>query len=238
MTPAQVPLAGGGAHVIGTFLARPNRFVVEARLKDGEVVRAHMADRGRLVETLIPGVPICLVSRPGEHRATQWQAAAAQRSDGSWASLDTLLPNRLMRQVLEQHLIPQLPVYHSVRREVALGASRFDFMLEGETNTVLEVKSAGRIIAGTGLVPDAPSSRASRHVSELILLAQSGYHAVLVIVSQGIAERVAIDATIDPMLADTVRTAVTRGVQCVGVSAHFDLHGLRYLHDVPLVVNG
>ncbi len=234
---AHVPLAGGGAYVIGTFLARPNRFVVEAQLMDGEVVRAHMADRGRLVETLIPGVPICLVSRPGDNRATQWQAAAAQRSDGSWASLDTLLPNRLMRLVLEQHLIPQLPAYHSVRREVSLGASRFDFMLDGETPIVLEVKSAGRISAGTGLVPDAPSSRAARHVSELILLAQSGYHAALVVVAQGSAARVTIDAAIDTVLASTVHTAMARGVHCIGVSAHFDLTGLTFQRVVPFFVD-
>ncbi|MFN5368498.1 MAG: DNA/RNA nuclease SfsA [Roseiflexaceae bacterium] len=228
MTPAHVPLAGGGAQVIGTFVARPNRFVVEARLGDGTVVRAHMADRGRLVETLIPGVPVCLVSRLGENRATQWQAAAAQRADGSWASLDTVLPNRLMRIVLEHQLLPGLPAYHTVRREVQIGTSRFDFVLEGPTTTVLEVKSAGRIVAGTGLVPDAPSSRAARHVSELILLAQSGYHAALVIVAQGVAQHVTIDASIDPVLADTVRIAMARGVQCLGVSAHFDLMGLTY----------
>ena len=234
----QVPLTGGGAQVIGTFVARPNRFVLEVQLPDGAMVRAHMADRGRLVETLIPGVPICLVARPGKNRATQWQAAAAQRADGSWASLDTLLPNRLMRLVLEQQLIPQLPAYHVVRREVQIGASRFDFVLEGGTMPiVLEVKSAGRIVSGLGLVPDAPSSRASRHVSELILLAQSGYYATLVVIAQGVANRVAIDATTDPVLADTVRVAATRGVQCIGVSAGFDLTGLTYQHDVPFIVD-
>ena len=84
---------------------------------------------------------------------------------------------------------------------------------------------------------DAPRSRASRHVSELILLAQSGYHATLVVVAQGEADRVAIDATIDPVLADTVRVAATRGVQCIGVSAGFDLTGLTFHHVVPFVVD-
>jgi sugar fermentation stimulation protein A len=221
--------------VIGTFVARPNRFVVEAQLGDGTLVRAHMADRGRLVETLLPGVPVCLVARPGESRATQWQAAAAQRADGSWASLDTLLPNRLMRLVLEHQLLPGLPAYHTVRREVQIGTSRFDFVLAGGAlPIVLEVKSAGRISAGLGLVPDAPSVRASRHVSELILLAQSGYHATLVVVAQGVVDRVCIDATIDPVLASTVQTAAARGVQCIGVSARFDLQGLTYERVVQL----
>lgn len=233
MTTLSVPLAGGGEQIQATFLARPNRFVLEAQCADGRVVRAHMADRGRLVETLIPGVPLCLVARPGESRATQWQAAAAQRADGSWASLDTLLPNRLMRLVLEHHLISQIPPYHTVRREVAMGESRFDFVLDGAVTTVLEVKSAGRIIAGTGLVPDAPSSRAARHVSELMRLAHGGYHAVLVVVAQGRAKQVRIDGDIDPVLAETVHTAAARGVICLGVSAHFDLTGLTYQGIVP-----
>ncbi|MFM7680083.1 MAG: hypothetical protein ACKO83_14690, partial [Roseiflexaceae bacterium] len=59
----------------------------------------------------------------------------------------------------------------------------------------------------------------------------------LVIVAQGVVQHVAIDASIDPVLADTVRIAVARGVQCMGVSASFDLHGLRFERSVPLVVN-
>ena len=45
LMPAHVPLAGGGQQVIATFVARPNRFVVDAQLSDGTLVRAHMADR-------------------------------------------------------------------------------------------------------------------------------------------------------------------------------------------------
>ncbi len=229
-----VPLAGGGPQQLATFVARPNRFVLEALLPDGQMVRAHMADRGRLIETLLPGVPLCLVSRPGEKRATQWQAAAAQRADGSWASLDTLLPNRLMRGVLEQHLIGELPAYTLVRREVQIGASRFDFVLEGgATPIVLEVKSAGRIVGDVGLVPDAPSSRAARHVNELLHLHQTGLHTVLVVVAQGEATSVAIDGIIDLVLAQAVQDAQQAGVQLIGVSATFNQNGLYFKHTIP-----
>jgi len=179
-------------------------------------------------------VPLCLVSRPGEKRATQWQAAAAQRADGSWASLDTLLPNRLMRGVLEQHLIGELPAYTLVRREVQIGASRFDFVLEGgATPIVLEVKSAGRLVGNVGLVPDAPSSRAARHVNELLHLHQTGLHTVLVVVAQGDAASVAIDGTIDPVLAQAVQDAYQAGVQLIGVSATFNQNGLYFKHTIP-----
>ena len=229
-----VPLAGGGEQVIATFVARPNRFVAHALLPSGEQVVAHIADRGRLIETLIPGVPLCLVHRPGPKRATQWQAAAAQRSDGTWASLDTLLPNRLMYGVLQQHLLDGLPAYTDVRREVQIGQSRFDFVLSGgDRPVVLEVKSAGRIVGDLGLVPDAPSTRAARHVRELAELTHQGYQCVLVVVAQGSVARVAIDDDIDPDLAQAIQAASHHNVDFIGVSSRFDRNGLYFEHAIP-----
>lgn len=230
-----VPLAGGGEQVIATFEARPNRFVAHARLASGELVVAHIADRGRLIETLIPGVPLCLVHRPGPKRATQWQAAAAQRADGSWASLDTLLPNRLMYQVLQHHLLPELEPYTSVRREVTVGGSRFDFVLSDDAQTtIVEVKSAGRLRDSVALVPDAPSVRAARHVRELAELTTHGYRSVLVIVAQGHASAVAIDDTIDPELSAAARYAHQHNVHFIGVSSRFERNGLYFEHTIPL----
>ncbi len=238
MTMYGVPLAGGGEQVIATFVARPNRFVAHALLPSGEQVVAHIADRGRLVETLIPGVPLCLVHRPGPKRATQWQAAAAQRSDGTWASLDTLLPNRLMYGVLQQHLLAGLPPYTDVRREVHIGQSRFDFVLSGgDLPVVVEVKSAGRIVGDTGLVPDAPSTRAARHVRELAELTHQGWHSALVVVGQGAVEHVGIDGKIDPHLAAAVRDAQHAGVKLIGISSRFDRDGLYFKKIVPLFIS-
>jgi sugar fermentation stimulation protein A len=234
---AHVQLGGGGPQVFGTFVARPNRFVLQVQLAGGEIVLAHLADRGRLIETLIPGVTICLVSRPGAKKVTQWQAVAAQRTDGSWAALDTLLPNRLMYQVLTAQRIPQLLPYTTVRREVQIGASRFDFVLEGgPTPIVLEVKSAGRLVGTQALVPDAPSTRATRHVRELTELAQTGWRAVLVVVGQGEVDQVAIDGTIDPDLARAVAEAGKSGVDFIGISSRFDTDGLYFTQIVPLTI--
>lgn len=234
---AHVQLGGGGPQVFGTFVARPNRFVLQVQLADGEIVLAHLADRGRLIETLILGVTICLVSRPGAKKVTQWQAVAAQRVDGSWASLDTLLPNRLMFQVLTAQRIPQLLPYTTVRREVQIGASRFDFVLEGgPTPIVLEVKSAGRLVGTQARVPDAPSTRATRHVHELIALTQAGGRSVLVVVGQGAVEQVAIDGTIDPDLAQAVTDAGQAGVDLIGISSRFDIDGLYFKEIVPLTI--
>jgi sugar fermentation stimulation protein A len=234
---AHVMLGGGGPQVFGTFVARPNRFVLQVQLADGEVVLAHLADRGRLIETLIAGVTLCLVSRPGAKKVTQWQAVAAQRSDGSWASLDTLLPNRLMYAALQERLIPALLPYTTVRREVQIGGSRFDFVLEGgPMPIVLEVKSAGRLVGRQALVPDAPSTRATRHVRELMELHHQGWRAVLVVVGQGEVTQVAIDGVIDPDLAQAVAEAGQAGVDLIGISSRFDIDGLYFNQIVPLTI--
>jgi sugar fermentation stimulation protein A len=98
---------------------------------------------------------------------------------------------------------------------------------------VLEVKSAGRLVGDVGLVPDAPSSRAARHVNELLHLHQTGLHTVLVVVAQGDAASVAIDGTIDPVLAQAVQAAQHAGVQLIGVSATFNQNGLYFKHTIP-----
>src|SRR4051812_2570759 len=90
-----IPLGSGGALVEATFLSRPNRFLVNAEL-NGTVVQAHVADRGRLNETLLPGVRLLLACHAGAHRKTAFQAVAAIREVNDLVSLDTHLPNRLI----------------------------------------------------------------------------------------------------------------------------------------------
>ena len=98
-----VPLGGGAELVEASFVARPNRFVIEALL-GGELVRAHLHDRGRLKDTLIPGARLLLAHKSGPKRATAFQAVAAYIGD-HLSSIDTVLPNRLIELALRLSLI-------------------------------------------------------------------------------------------------------------------------------------
>jgi DNA-binding sugar fermentation-stimulating protein len=55
----------------------------------------------------------------------------------------------------------------------------------------------------------------------------------LVVVAQGDAASVAIDGTIDPVLAQAVQAAQHAGVQLIGVSATFNQNGLYFMHTIP-----
>ena len=234
-----VPLAFGAPLIEATFVSRHRQVVVYAQLGD-EVVRAHMADRGRLLTLLVPGRRLVLAHRPEPGRKTTWQVVAAY-GDNGLESLDTHLPNRLIRLALEQRALQPFARYTYVRREVTLGDSRFDFVLESDSEEqstcVVEVKSVGELRDGIGLFPDAPTSRGARHLLGLTALAQSGRRAAVVFVVQGSGVRaMQPNAAIDPAFAAALRAAVTAGVEAYAYACPFNLAGLTLGEEVPVEV--
>ncbi|NOK59315.1 MAG: DNA/RNA nuclease SfsA [Chloroflexi bacterium AL-W] len=229
-----VPLGSGGPLFEATFVARPNRFLVEALL-DGSTVVAHLADRGRLTETLIPGVTLLLSQHDRPERKTKFQAVAAYRGD-TLASLDTHLPNRLIKAALEAQAFSQFSRYPNIRREVKIGASRFDFQVsDGERICIIEVKSAGLIIDDRALFPDAPTERGRRHVQELAALAHEGLRTAVIFVAQGgAAQAVVMNTDIDPTFAATLQKAVAAGVEVYGYACHLTNAGLALGHAIPI----
>lgn len=234
--PVQVALASGAPIVDATFVARPNRFVVEAELPSGERVLAHCADRGRLL-WLVPGTALLLGVRPEAGRKTAFQVAAAWANAG-WASLDTHLPNRLIEQALRAGALPQFTRYPTIRREARHGASRLDFRLDdGAQTCFVEVKSAGNAWGGVAHFPDAPTERGRRHLLELAALAQSGTRAALIFVAQhATATAVAPDRTIDPAFADALVRAAHAGVEVYAYCCPIARNGITLAEAIPCLI--
>lgn len=229
-----IPLGGGAELVEASFVARPNRFVVEALLQ-GELVRAHLHDRGRLKEVLIPGARLLLAHKAGAKRSTAFQAVAAYVGD-QLASIDTVLPNRLIEAALRGQVLMPFAGYTTVRREATLGSSRFDFLLTSAAGQrcVIEVKSAGLIVDGVALFPDAPTSRGQRHLRELAELAQEGLRVAAVFVAQGQAQEVRIDDMIDPAFGARLADVAQQGVEVYGYSCPLTPEGIVLGEAIPV----
>jgi sugar fermentation stimulation protein A len=230
-----VPLGFGKPLVEATFVARPNRFLIEALL-DGQNVQAHLADRGRLKETLVPGVRLLLAHNTGAGRKTAFQAVAAYRG-ATLASLDTQLPNRLIEAALRAGALAQFAQYPTIRREVKVGASRFDFQLANdESRCIVEVKSAGLIVDGLALFPDAPTERGRRHLSELVECVQGGERAAVVFVVQGgDAHAMTVNRDIDPQFADALIAAEANGVEVYAYACMLSREGLTLGARTPVI---
>ncbi|MGB5048807.1 MAG: DNA/RNA nuclease SfsA, partial [Caldilineaceae bacterium] len=174
-----------------TFLERPNRFVIHARLhSSGENVRAHCPNPGRMHELMIPGALVYLSAANDPARRTPYSLRFVEHpANGQLISLNTQLPNDLFAEGLRDGFFAPFNGYTNHQREVALptGAkgvtSRIDFRLSTEEGRIcwVETKSATLVHDdGRAWFPDAPTLRGRRHVEELTHLASTGVRAAVV----------------------------------------------------------
>jgi sugar fermentation stimulation protein A len=155
----------------GTFLSRPNRFIVECRTGSGRV-RAYLPNPGRLRELLLPGSAVTLLKAEDRGDRRTAYTAVAVRKGAHTVLLHTHHTNEAAHWLIERGRVPGLAGFRVERREVTRGHSRFDFLLRrGGERMLLEVKSCtlfGRKIA---MFPDAVTARGRRHLLELAALA-------------------------------------------------------------------
>lgn len=232
MTPTPISTPIPGPLQPAQFLDRPNRFVVRCRLEaTGEVVEAHIRERGRLLEILVPGRRLWLSPSNDPKRRTAWTAFLADSPAGEgWVSLDTTLPNRLIRRALEASALPELDGWRLERAEWRRGNSRFDFLLARPDGRrlVLEVKSVGLVEDGVALFPDAPTTRGTRHLRELTeIAAQDGWEAaVLFVIQRGDANGLRAADHIDPDFAHALDDAARAGVRVLARRCEVGLEGV------------
>ncbi len=224
-------------------MARPNRFIVEARLAGGRLVRAHLADPGRLRELLRPGVPLRLrPAPPDRNRRTAFTVALvrAPQPPHPWVSLDTTLPNRLAARLLAAGRVAGIGRGWTIQPEVRRGRSRFDFLLTraGQEPILAEVKSVTLVEGGVALFPDAPTLRGTRHVRELTEVAAGGGRGlVLFAVQRHDARVVRPHSATDPAFAAALRDARQAGVRLRAARFRLGAGGqARWLGALPVQI--
>lgn len=156
------------------FVERVNRFVMQVEKADGRVITAYVANPGRMEEFLTPDHPFYIT--PGNKGKYDYRVVSTSYHD-SFVLLDTIKINAIVEQMLINNRIANFRDYCSIRREVAVNRSKFDFLLEAKTKrpTLLEVKSCSLCHNGVAMFPDAPTKRGKRHLDDLERLARQGY---------------------------------------------------------------
>lgn len=202
--------------VQGTFLRRLNRFVAEVEI-DGKTERVHVKNTGRLKELLLPGAKVCLQRAGDPNRKTAYDLISVYKPGLEWVNIDSLAPNRLMKEYLEQQ------GYDLVKPEYSYGNSRVDFYMERARTAsevdkfLVEVKGCTLAVdkdQGIGMFPDAPTTRGVKHLDELAAAAKCGYQCQIAFVIQmnGIHRVLPNDDT-QPEFGLALRRAVQAGVQ-------------------------
>jgi sugar fermentation stimulation protein A len=166
------------------FVARPNRFLVQCEC-EGTMVEAFLPNPGRLQELLLPDSLLYLATgEASETRRTEYTVVGVRR-DGHPVMLHTHETNTAVGRLLERRLIPGFERTNVVRREVTVGHSRFDFLLQdGDGEIFLEVKSCTLFGQRIAMFPDAVTARGARHLRELAELSKKGVRSAVLFAVQ------------------------------------------------------
>lgn len=219
----------------GVLVQRYQRFLADVLLDDGRTLTVHCPNSGSMRGCSTPGSPVLISWSDNPRRKYAWTLEMVWEQ-GVWIGVHTGRTNSLVREALENGVIDDFGTPTAITAEVRVSAeSRLDFLLETDRGPVyLEVKNCSLAENRLALFPDAVTGRGTRHLHELVRLAESGQGAaVLFCVQRGDADRCAPAARIDPVYAETVAWAADRGVRFLAYRAEVRPEAIAIRHSIP-----
>lgn len=203
----------------GTFVARPQRFLVNATLQNGASITAYCANPGSFESQIEHGCPVLLWASPNPSRRRQhtWRAVKPAHT---WIGTDTHLANVLVEKAVVENRLPSLRGFSVERREPrGTRGRRLDFLLTKRgRRCFVEVKSAMVAVNATAQFPDSRSGRACAHLAELATIAYGGDRAVLVfLVQRSDVRALRINREFDPHFTHAYDLARKAGVEVMAI---------------------
>ena len=224
--------------VPGRLVRRYQRFFADVRLADGRLVTAHCPNSGSMLGCKEPGSPVYLSYHPGRGRRLVWTWEMV-RVGRTWVGINTLWPNRLVVEAIEDGTLGELQGYSGIRREVRVSPrSRLDLLLEGGSGRCwVEVKNVTFRVGDLAAFPDAVTERGTRHLRELIRLASRGHRASLVfVVQRGDCAAFRPAYEIDPEYYRWFLRALEAGVAVLPYVARVTPRGIRLVRRLAVVL--
>ena len=233
---------------LGKLLKRYKRFLADIELDDGEVITAHCPNTGPMTGVCVIGarVGVSYHDDPKRKLAYTWEIIEV---DQTWVGINTSLPNRIVKELLNQRLLPELGDYVSFKPEVAYGKekSRIDFLLTYGTATeitarhYLEVKNTTWTKGSLALFPDTETTRGQKHLRELMGLVSDGtgaavanHSSILFFINRGDCDSFAPGAEADPEYGRLFAAAKAAGVNILPCRFMVSPEGVAFMGIVPL----
>ena len=198
-----------------SIIKRENRFVASV-LYEGEKVRVHVKNTGRLPELIYEGATGYITLSDNPMRSTFADLVATERhlsGRNRVINIDSAAPNDMVSEWL-----PNSGLFSTdarIKREVTYGDSRFDLYVEdGERRAFIEVKGVTLVRNGIAVFPDAPTDRGRKHIHGLIDAVKRGYEGYIIFVIQtdGV-EALTPNIQTDPAFAASLSLASSCGVK-------------------------
>lgn len=220
----------------GTLIKRYKRFLADVRLGNHHVVTVHCPNSGSMMGCSEPGRPV-YISRsknPKRRLPYTWELIDMP---SSMVGVNTLVPNRLVKQTLIDGKIEALAGYERVSSEVKCSQhSRLDLMVEGfdGSRCFIEVKNCTLVKDGIAYFPDAVTTRGFKHLVELQEQIRLGNRGVIFFLIQRMDASIFRPADrIDPAYGGELRKAVTNGVEAIAYDVHITTERILLNKRIP-----
>ena len=215
----------------GKLVKRYKRFLADVELTDGTIVTAHTTNTGSMLGLIEAGSPVWLSESDNPKRKLKytWEIGA---SGNIAVGVNTAIPNKLVFEEISAGNIALLTGYTTIKREVKYGQnSRIDVFLQAKdkADCYVEIKSVTLSrVSGIAEFPDAVSARGTKHLQELGDMVQEGHRAVMFfLVQRSDCTVLAPAKDIDPVYADALKVAMTRGVEVIIYSCDVTPEGIH-----------
>ena len=160
------------------FLKRYKRFFSDHILENGKKVVAHCANTGAMTGVNIKGMTTWLLENNNPKRKLKWSWELCQ-INSTLIGINTHLTNKIVLEALNQKRIKNLVKFDNIKTEAKFSdKTRFDFLISNDhEKCFLEVKNVTLVRKmNTAEFPDAITSRGTKHLMELIDLAEEHGH--------------------------------------------------------------
>ena len=228
-----------------TLIRRYKRFLADIELPDGTTTTIHCPNTGSMKNCNIPGSRVWYSTSDNKTRKYPHTFEIVEVSGKHLAGINTNRANHLVREAIEKGKVSELTGYASLRHEVKYGKenSRIDFLLQDNPadpgkDCYIEVKNVTLHMGnGRGLFPDSVSTRGTKHLRELMHIAEQGDRAVLFFCVQhtGI-EQVKPATEIDPEYSRTLCEAAKAGVEIMAWQAKINAREITLVKEVPVIL--
>ncbi|MBC2705008.1 DNA/RNA nuclease SfsA [Desulfobacula sp.] len=223
--------------ISGILIQRYKRFLADIELETGEKVTAHCPNSGSMKGCAMPGSQVWLSESDNPKRKYKytWELI---KVPGTMIGINTQVPNKLVKQSIENGLIKELSGYTRVKAEVKTSShTRLDLLLENEVEEkcYVEIKNCTLAEEGTAMFPDAVTTRGQKHLDELDRLVSLGHRGVIFFLIQRMdAKAFKPAAMIDKVYAEKLRNVVKNGVKVIVRDTVISTQMIRLGNTVPV----
>ena len=223
--------------ISGILIQRYKRFLADIELETGEKVTAHCPNSGSMKGCAMPGSQVWVSESDNPKRKYKytWELI---KVPGTMVGINTQVPNKLVKQSIENGLIKELSGYDRVKAEVKTSShTRLDLLLEKASNAkcYVEIKNCTLVEEGIAMFPDAVTTRGQKHLDELDRLVSLGHRGVIFFLIQRMDAKAFKPAEkIDKIYAEKLRNVVKNGVEVIVRDTVISTQRVRLGNTVPV----